>query len=222
MKTPTVLRSAADLRPANELRDVRRADLLFAFGDENEIDRQLFPSSLDGVKCRQHRGFGPLLVHRSAADDRLSHPRLVVDPRFERRRGPLRRVELLDVVHEVQPDRLRSTGVERREHARLAVGLDHGRLLKAGVLGELRHALRPIRVAAVLGRDRRCRDPVLEPLHRFVVPLHDLLTDRAQICIGRVGRAGDKDAGARNDRSRNRRFQDRCHRGTPSESRAAS
>ena len=47
------------------------------------------------------------------------------------------------------------------------------------------------------------------------MPLHDLLTDRAQICIGRVGRAGDKDAGARNDRSRNRRFQDRCHRGTP-------
>ena len=40
---------------------------------------------------------------------------------------PFRRVELLHVVHEVQADGLRRAGVERGEHAGLAVGVDDRR-----------------------------------------------------------------------------------------------
>ena len=96
-----------------------------------------FPAPRIACSAASNAASGPFLIHRAPSDDHLADARLVDDARLERRRGPLGRVELLDVVHEVQADRLRRAGVERREHARLAVGLDHGGLLESGVPGEL-------------------------------------------------------------------------------------
>ena len=97
----------------------------------------------------------------------------VHDSRFGRRRRPLRRIELLHVVHEIEPDRFRRAGIERREHARLAVGVDYRRLLKSRIARELRHVLRAFGISAILGSDRNLRNPILQPLHCFIVTLRD-------------------------------------------------
>ena len=108
MKTPTQLaQRRLDLGPVHDLPDVRRADLLLALGDQHEVDRQLLAGAADRVQRGEERRLGSLLVHRAAADDHLAEARLVDDARLERRRRPLGRIELLDVVHEVEADRLR-------------------------------------------------------------------------------------------------------------------
>src|SRR5437764_1358613 len=81
------------------------------------------------------------------------HAGLVDQARLERRRGPLRRVELLDVVHEVEADGLLRPGIERGEDARLAVGAEDGRLLEAGLARQLGHVLGAGGVVAVLRGD---------------------------------------------------------------------
>ena len=82
-------------------------------------------------------------------------------------------IELFHIVHEIEPDRFRRTGVERREHAGLAICLDYRRVLKSRIARELRHVLRALRISAVLGRDRNLRNPILQPLHRLVVAFRD-------------------------------------------------
>ena len=56
----------------SDLRDVRRADLLLAFGDEDEIDRQLLARSTESVEGGEEGRLGPLLVHGAAANDDLT------------------------------------------------------------------------------------------------------------------------------------------------------
>src|SRR5439155_25502049 len=68
-------------------------------------------------------------------------------------------------------------GIEDREHARLAVGVDDRCLLKSGVARELRHHFGAGGIVAILGGDRRQRDPILQSLHRFVVTLGDFGAD---------------------------------------------
>ena len=99
--------------------------------------------------------------------------RFVHDSRFGRRRRPLRRIELFHIVHEIEPDGFRRTGIERREHAGLAICVDYRRLLKSRIARELRHVLRAFRISTVLRRDRHLRDPILQPLHRLIVALRD-------------------------------------------------
>src|SRR5262245_57181383 len=77
--------------------------------------------------------------------------------------------------------RIRRACVERCEYAGLAIGVDHRRLLKSRIARELRHVLRTLRIAAVLGCDRDLRNPILQPLHRLVVPLSDLGFDWLEI-----------------------------------------
>jgi hypothetical protein len=144
------------------------------------------------MERREERRLGTLLVDRAAADDRLAEARLVDQARFERRRGPLRGIELLHVVHEVEADRLLRAGVECGEDARLAVGVEHDRLLEPGVACELRHVLGACRVVAVLGGDRGERDPLLQALHRLVVAFRDLVSDVGEV-VGEGVRGGEED-----------------------------
>ena len=85
------------------------------------------PRAADRVQRGEQRRLRPLLVDRAAADHHLADAGLVDDARLERRRAPLGRIELLDVVHEVEADGLRRAGIERGEHARLAVGVERSR-----------------------------------------------------------------------------------------------
>jgi hypothetical protein len=51
-----------DVGRANDLREVRRADLLLALRDEDEVDRELPPRALVRVESGEERGLGTLLV----------------------------------------------------------------------------------------------------------------------------------------------------------------
>jgi hypothetical protein len=87
-----------------------------------------------------------------------------------RRERPLGRIELLDVVHEVQPDGVRGARIERCEDAGLALGLDHRGLLETGVARQLGHAFGAVREAAVLRGNRWRGDPVAQARDCFGVP----------------------------------------------------
>ena len=162
------------LGPVHDLGEVRRADLLLALGDEHEVDGRRAAGAANRVECREKRRFGPLLVHGPSADHGLSETGLVDERGDPGRRGPLGRVRLLHVVHEVEAQRARRAGVERREDAGLAVGRYFGDLPESGVAQQPHRELAPLVHAAVLGRDRRLADPFLQALHRLVVTLFDL------------------------------------------------
>ena len=170
-----------DLGPMHELADMRRADLLFAFGDHHEIDRQLCAGAAQCVQCGEECGLRPLLIDRTAADHDFADTRLVDEARLQRRRRPLRGVEVLYVVHEVQADGFFRTGIERREHAGLAVGRENRDFLKPGLARELGHVFGAGRVVHIHARDRRQCDPVLQAFDVLVVVLGDFLSDRSAI-----------------------------------------
>ncbi len=100
--------------------EVRRADLLFALGDEHEVDGQLPARAAERVERGEERRLGALLVHRAAPDDDLAEAGLVDDRGLEGRRGPLGRIDLLDVVHEVE--RRRCAAPRRRASRRRPAG----------------------------------------------------------------------------------------------------
>ena len=138
------------------------------------------------MQCSEERCFRSFLVHRAASNHHFAQRRFVHDSRFSRRRRPFRGVELFHVVHEIQPNRFRRACIERREHARLAIRVNHRRLLKSRVARELRHVLRALRISAILRRDRHLADPILQPLHRLIMPFADLGFDFNEI-VGWVG-----------------------------------
>ena len=79
-------------------------------------------------------------------------------------------IELLDVVHEVEADGLRRAGVERGEHARLAVGRERSSTCwKPASRASCAMCSAPAGEFEVLGGDRGQRDPVLQALDGFVV-----------------------------------------------------
>ena len=59
--------AASHLGPADDLPDVRRADLLLALGDQHEVDRQLPAGAADRVQRGEERRLRALLVDRAAA-----------------------------------------------------------------------------------------------------------------------------------------------------------
>src|SRR5205814_373839 len=102
---------------------------------------------------------------------------------FKRRRGPLRGIELLDVIHEVNADGSGCTGIKSAKDpglARCGHNFDRG---KSRVTSELRHVLRTLRIIAALGGDRGESDPVLQPLDVFVVQLRYLAQHRLEVRI---------------------------------------
>src|SRR5439155_13696585 len=125
--------------------------------------------------------FGTLLVHGPAANDGLAEAGLVDQPRFPGRRRPLRGIDLLHVVHEVEAECRWCAGVEGREDARFSVGADPVRALESRVAEELDHKAQTILAADVLGGDGGLPDPVLDTLDRFVVTFADLVVDGSEV-----------------------------------------
>ena len=93
-------------------------------------------------------------------------------------------IELFHIVHEIEPDGFRRTCIERREYARLAICVDYRRVLKSCIARELRHVLRALRISTVLCRDRNLPNPILQPLHRLIVPLRDFRFDIGVFSFG--------------------------------------
>jgi len=153
---------------------MRRGDFFLAFAHENQIDGQLFPAGLEREEGAQKRILRPLLVDGAAAHADGPQPFLIDEAAFQRRRTPFSGHELLHVVHEVDRKRRGRARVERAENAGLAGGgyeFDAG---ESGGLGQFRHVLRPLRIVAVLGGDRRQRNPVLQPLDVLRMHLRNL------------------------------------------------
>ena len=86
----TLLERRKHLGTPNELRDVRRTDLLFAFGDHHQVYRHLLSRAANRVQGREECCFRSLLIHRAATDHHFPEWRFVHDSRFGRRRRPLR------------------------------------------------------------------------------------------------------------------------------------
>src|SRR2546422_8100806 len=110
-----------DFGPVDELTDVRRADLFLSLGHHHQVHRHFSPGAANGMQRRQKRRFWPFLVDRAATDDHLAEAWPVDEPRLERRRRPLGWIELLHVIHEVEPDSLCRAGIQRRKDTGLAV-----------------------------------------------------------------------------------------------------
>ena len=115
--------------------------LFLALGYEDQVHRCLLPGSANRVQGSQECRFRTLLVDCATAHDDLADARLVDDPRLQRWRAPFGRVELLDVVHEIEPDGLLRSGIQGGEHAGLAVGLENFDFLESGIARQLRHVL---------------------------------------------------------------------------------
>src|SRR5437870_124605 len=111
------------------------------------------------------------------------------------RRGPLAGIDLLHIVHEVQPEGLRGAGVEEREDARLPVGADAIRALEAGVAEQLDHQLYAFLAADVLRGDGGLVDPLLDAADGFLVSPCDLLVHGREVAAGDGGEG--KGGGAR-------------------------
>ena len=135
-----------------------------------------------------HRGqegsLRAFLVDRSAPDHALAQARLIDDGRVERRRRPFRGIDLLDVIHEVDPERARRAGVERGEDAGLAIGRNFRRSLEAGLAQHAHGEVAAFVHAAVLGGNRGLANPRLQALHRFVMALFDFLLDGGKVRVG--------------------------------------
>ncbi len=177
----------AHRRRVHHLREMRRADLLFALGHQHEVDGQLPAGAVNRVQRRQECGLRTLLVDRAAAHDRAPEVGQVDDLRVPGRRGPFRGVGLLHVVHEVHADRAARTGIERREHAGLAVGGAALDVLESRI-GEHPHCeLAAFLDAAVLRGDRRLADPFLQACDGLVVAALDFLVNGSQAARRRRG-----------------------------------
>ncbi len=171
------LQGGEDVRPGRDLAEVRRADLLLAFADEHDIDRQLASRGADRVERGEEGRLGTLLVHRAATHDRLPETGALDHLALERRRRPFGRVELLHVVHEIDAERALGADVDRAEHARMTVGGDDLDIGEARILRELGHIGRTLGHAAILGGDRGEGDPVADALDRGVLARLGRLAD---------------------------------------------
>src|SRR5580658_4053989 len=165
--------SGENVGPVDNLRKVRRSDLLLAFGHEYEIDGQLAPGPAERVQGGKPHGFRAALIDRAAADQNLAKTRLVDDPRFEGRGSPFGWICLLHVVHEVDADGFRRAGIERGEDSGVAIGGNFLHLAEAGVLQHAHHETAACIHAAVFGGNGGLANPVLKPLDSLVVALGD-------------------------------------------------
>src|SRR5262245_16193751 len=120
---------------------MRRADFFFALSDENEIYGKLPSGAMNCVKRRKKSRLRTFLVDRATANDYLSDAGLIDQHRVPWRGRPLRRRDLLHVVHEVNADRLRRARIERSEDAGLAVSRNFRDRLKTRLAQELHRQL---------------------------------------------------------------------------------
>ena len=154
-----------------------RTDFFFAFCYKGEIHRQFFSRGANCMQRRQESRLRSFLIYRTTADNHFSEIRFIYQRRVGRWRSPFRRVELFHVVHEINADSFGGTGIERSENARLALGRHLSRLVKPCFLQQFDQVVRAFGVAAIFRRDRDLMNPFLQPLHRLIMLLGDLLLD---------------------------------------------
>src|ERR1700719_1387062 len=175
------------LGTVNNLRKMWRPNLFFAFRDKNKIDGEFFPRAANRVQSREECGFRALLIYRSAANDDFAEAGFVHHSGVERRRRPFRGVRLLYVVHEIQADGSRRTGVERRENAGLPIRGYFAYLTETGVAKHVHGEFATFVHTAIFRSDGRLANPGLQALHAFVVTLGDFGVDSVKVSRGRVG-----------------------------------
>ena len=172
-----------DLGILDDLGEVRGADFLFAFADQHEVYRQLYFRLFESAQRAEECGLGAFLVDCATTDADSAQACLIDDLAFQRRRGPLGRIKLLHVVHEVNADSRRRARIDDSEDAGLAGGRYNLDIGEPSLASQLGHVLGALRIVAVLGRDGRQRDPLLQVLDVFVVHLGDLGQHRLHVSI---------------------------------------
>ena len=106
MKTPTVFASAARTSgSSHDLCEIGGGDLLLAFRNQHQIHGQFASAAWNAFTAARKAISGPfwLLAPRPIID--VAFAGAVDKPAFERRRRPFGRIEMLDVVHEVDAER---------------------------------------------------------------------------------------------------------------------
>src|SRR5689334_20355222 len=86
----------------------------------------------------------------------------------------IRPIRLLDVVHEVESEGLRSSRIELGKNPRLTIGGNLGDLVESRLAQESHREVATFVDTAVFCGDRRLLDPFLQSLDGFVVMLLDL------------------------------------------------
>src|SRR6266849_741103 len=135
------------------LMEMRGTDFLFAFGYEDQVDREFAAGA--------------------TTDDYFSETRFVDQGSVPRRRGPFGGIYLLYVIHEIEAERFGGAGIEGGEDAGLAFGGDLGDLAEAGFAQHLHGYFAAFVHPAIFCGDGRLVNPGLQALERFVVALLD-------------------------------------------------
>src|SRR5437879_1730184 len=144
---------------------MRLTDLLLALGHQYEVHWKFATRSTDGVQRGQHSGLRTLLIHRTSADEHFAKARLVHQRRIPRRRGPFRRINLLDVVHEIKTDTSGRAGIEGGKNTGLSIGRHALDLLKASLAQRLHGQFAAFGHATIFGCDGWLTNPLLKPLY---------------------------------------------------------
>ena len=156
-----LFQSSKNIRATHNLRKMRGANLLLAFAHENEIHRRLAAGSLDRMQCSEKRCLWSLLVHCTASNNNFPKSGLVDQSSFKWRGRPLRRINLLHVVHKIKTNRLGRAIVHHCEDTRLSFGWDLRDLRKARLAQHVHHQPAAFLHPTILGGNRRLANPGL-------------------------------------------------------------
>src|SRR6185503_12766803 len=149
-----LLECALHFRLRHDLMEVGGTNFLLTLRHKNKVYWKLSPCGADGMKCGEERCLRAFLVHRATADDHLAKPRLVNNRGIPRWRRPLRRIHLLDVVHEIHADGLTRSRVESCEDAGMTFGWNFGDDAETSVAQQAHHQIAAFTDAAILRGNR--------------------------------------------------------------------
>ena len=170
---------------------MRRADFLFAFGDENEVHGHFFARAANGVKRGEERGFRAFLIDGAAAHDDFAEAGFIEQSRFKRRRRPFGGISLFDVVHEIEAEGFGRAGVKCGENTGLAVGGHFFDAAEAGFAEHLHHQVAAFVHAAIFSGDGGLANPPLQALYGFVVMLLNFGANCCEVVGMRLRPAGN-------------------------------
>src|SRR3954454_20482860 len=124
---------------AHDLREVRRTDLFLTFCNKYDVHGRFSPGALEGVQGGEKCSLRTFRVYIPASDQDLAKSGLVDQSSIPRRRGPLGRIHLLDVVHEVNAHSTRGTRIKCGEYARMTFSGDFVHRVESGVPKQAHH-----------------------------------------------------------------------------------